>query len=237
MAYYSFEDLGKQEIRMTKGNTKIGKSVWSFSTLPGYNYITTKDKGVLLEMHGTCKGVCKDCENGGCYAIRDARRFHTSALKAWAMNTHLMRKQLHATMISILDKIQTNHIKTLRWNVAGEIENYEQLIELVWLAHQCPHTTIYFYTKRFDFIEKYTKYGLKFPKNLVCNISRWHDNTKDRNFDGLNIFAYDDGSDEELKSWVHCPAVDKTGHETGVTCDKCRRCMQNKGNKTAVFAH
>lgn len=88
------------------------------------------------------------------------------------------------------------------------------------------------------------------PENLVINLSEWHGNINDyiRNtensekigalFDSLNIFAYDDNTSQSefAKTLIHCPAIDKTGHETGITCAQCRRCMR-KGNKTAVYQH
>ena len=44
--------------------------------------------------------------------------------------------------------------------------------------------------------------------------------------------------DKTLEKVYHCPAVDKNGHETGVTCAKCKRCIVAKrGEKTAVYAH
>lgn len=237
MAYYNLKYTKDLKVHITKGNQKIGKSIYSFSVLPGYEYITSKDKGQLINIHGTCKGVCKHCEKEGCYAIRDAKRFHNTALKAWAENTLLMRNDLKGTMRQITEYINKNkNMKTLRWNVAGELENYEQLIALVKLAKDNPNIQIYFYTKRFDIIQKYIDCN-KFPINLVCNISKWHDNIKEYNFDGLNIFAYDDGNDPEIKNWTHCPAVDKNGKETGITCDVCQRCTKQKGYKTAVYAH
>ena len=45
-------------------------------------------------------------------------------------------------------------------------------------------------------------------------------------------------TEEYLKNIFHCPAIDKNGHETGVTCASCKRCFSVKnGDKTAVYKH
>ena len=63
-------------------------------------------------------------------------------------------------------------------------------------------------------------------------------NVKGYNFEGLNKFVYDDGSDPEIAKMFHCKAVNPDGKSTGLTCDKCGRCFKgNKGLITAVYAH
>ena len=131
-----------------------------------------------------------------------------------------------------------NKVKILRYHSSGEVENYDYLMRMVKLAKETPGIKYYFYTKRFNLIEKYLKENKEFPNNLVCNISVWHNNHLGYQLDGLNQFIYDDGDDESLKKLHHCIAVDKKGHSTGITCDKCKRCFSgNKGLITAVYAH
>jgi hypothetical protein len=109
---------------------------------------------------------------------------------------------------------------------------------MVKLAVEVSRTKFYFYTKRFDLVEKYLKECGEFPKNLICNISEWKGNTEGFNLVGLNIFTYDDGTDDSLKSVPHCPAVNKNGGKTGISCDQCKRCFsKNNGLITAVYAH
>ena len=85
----------------------------------------------------------------------------------------------------------------------------------------------------------------------MINLSEWHGNIekfintevqpscqdKVRDlFNSLNIFFYDDNTDDRFVGAAHCPAIDRDGHETGVTCAQCRRCMKH-GSKTAVYSH
>lgn len=239
MALYNLTYSKDMKVSLTDGNTKIGK-VLNFSTLPGSEYLTTKTKGQLTDIKGTCSGVCEGCEHGGCYAVASATRHHNTCIPAWGKNTLILRNDIDGLFSQIKEECLKKKAKYLRYNVSGEIEDMNQLEHLVKLAEDCPDTTVYFYTKRFNLVnEYYNKMNKKFPDNLVCNISRWHNNDKDYNFEelGLNIFAYDDGTDENVSKMTHCPAVDKSGKETGITCDKCKRCMRNKGTKTAVYAH
>lgn len=240
MAVYTLEYSKDMKVSLSNGNNKIGKGVWSFSTLPGSECLSITTKGKLTDIKGTCTGVCEECENGSCYAIKSARLHHNACIPAWGKNTLMIRNDIDGLFSQIKTHCIKKKVKYLRYNVAGEIENKNQLLYLVELAKECPDTIIYFYTKRFNLIDEYyNKDGKKFPDNLICNISRWHSNTKDYNFDelGLNVFAYDDGTDEELKDWVHCPAVSSKGHSTGIKCSQCQRCMKGNGTKTAVYAH
>jgi hypothetical protein len=101
-----------------------------------------------------------------------------------------------------------------------------------------PKVKFYCYTKRFDLVDKYLNEFKEFPENLVVNISVWHDNDKGYNFEGLNKFVYDDGTDPEVAKLRHCPAVDKNGHSTGIKCSQCGWCFKgNIGSVTAVYDH
>jgi hypothetical protein len=109
---------------------------------------------------------------------------------------------------------------------------------MVKLAVEMPDVQFYFYTKRFEFMAQYLKECGDLPENLVCNISEWKGNTDGYQFDGLNKFVYDDHTDPKMDKLVHCPAVDKNGNKTGVTCGECKRCFSgNKGIITAVYDH
>ena len=86
-------DKDHASLHLSKGNTKIGKGIWSFSTLPGNeeHLLTTSTHGLLTDVPGTCSRFCDDCFNGGCYAVRDAKLHHNATIPAWAENTLLLR--------------------------------------------------------------------------------------------------------------------------------------------------
>lgn len=224
-------------ISLAKGNSKLGKKVFAFNLMPGNKPISTKNKGELTNVWGTCGGCCDGCE-GSCYAVRDARLHHNKVIPSVGKNTVIMRHDMDKGFKQIKEALIKNKAKVLRWQSSGEILNYNYLLHMIKLAVEMPDVQFYFYTKRFAFIEKYAKDHGAFPKNLVCNISEWKGNTNAYQLDGLNKFVYDDGTDTALEKLVHCPAVDKKGHKTGVTCAECKRCFSgNKGIITAVYDH
>lgn len=224
-------------ISLVKGNSKLGKGVFAFNLMPGSKPIATKDKGQLTNVWGTCNGCCDGCE-GNCYAVRDARLHHNSVIPSVGKNTVIMRHDMDKGFKQIKEELTKKKVKVLRWQSSGEIMNYNYLLHMVKLAVEFPSVQFYFYTKRFAFMEQYLKECGELPDNLTCNISEWKGNTEGYQLDGLNKFVYDDGTDAEIEKLVHCPAVDKKGHKTGVTCDECKRCFSgNKGVITAVYEH
>ena len=224
-------------VSLVKGNSKLGKKVFAFNLMPGNRPISTKDKGELTNVWGTCGGVCDGCE-GFCYAVRDTRQYHNSVIPSVGKNTVIMRHDMDKGFKQIKEALIKKKAKVLRLHSSGEIMNYDYLLHMVKLAVEMPDVLFYFYTKRFSFIEQYLKECGALPENLVCNISEWKGNTEGYQLDGLNKFVYDDGTDPTLEKLVHCPAVDKNGKKTGVTCSQCQRCFSgNKGIITAVYDH
>jgi hypothetical protein len=149
-----------------------------------------------------------------------------------------MRHDMDKGFKQIKEALIKNKAKVLRLHSSGEIMNYDYLLHMVKLAVEMPDVLFYFYTKRFAFMEQYLKECGALPENLVCNISEWKGNTEGYQLDGLNKFVYDDGTDPKVAKFAHCPAVDKKGKKTGVTCSQCQRCFSgNKGTVTAVYDH
>jgi hypothetical protein len=224
-------------VSLVKGNSKLGKKVFAFNLMPGDKPISTKDKGQLTNVWGTCSGCCDGCQNY-CYAVRDTRRHHNAVIPSVGKNTVIMRHDMDKGFKQIKEALIKNKAKVLRLHSSGEIMNYDYLLHMVKLAVEMPDVLFYFYTKRFAFMEQYLKECGALPENLVCNISEWKGNTEGYQLDGLNKFVYDDGTDPKVAKLVHCPAVDKRGKKTGVTCSQCQRCFSgNKGIITAVYDH
>ena len=126
-------------------------------------------------------------------------------------------------------------VSAIRFHSFGEIPSFKYLLKMIELANNNPFVRFYTYTKRYEWIEQVLK-EQDLPQNLVINISIWHKNYN--NPYGLPEFIYDDHTDPSLANIPHCPAVDKNGNETGVTCATCKRCIfATKGQKTAVYEH
>lgn len=224
-------------ISLIKGNSKLGKGVYTFNTLPGDKPLSTKDRGQLTNVCGTCGGCCDGCEKF-CYAVRDAKLHHNAVIPSAGKNTVIMQHDLDMMFDQLKEELINKKAQVLRYHSSGEIPSYNYLLHMVKLAVEMPDVLFYFYTKRFAWIEQYIKEYGKFPDNLICNISEWNGNTVGYRLDGLNKFVYDDGTDPALEKFVHCPAVNKKGKKTGVTCSQCKRCFSgNKGIVTAVYEH
>lgn len=93
-------DATKAMLHLSKGNSKLGKGIWGFSTLPGNKdhllFIRDKESKeaiLLTDIPGTCSKYCENCaKDGACYAWRDAKLHHNVTIKAWTENTILLRQ-------------------------------------------------------------------------------------------------------------------------------------------------
>ena len=236
-ALYQMSYSHDLQISLVNGNSKLGKGIWCFNTLPGDRPLVNSTRGLLTNISGTCGGCCEACIHK-CYAVRDAKLHFNTCIPAWSRNTLIARHNVDGMFKQLKEGLIKNKAKVLRFHSAGEIINYNYLLHMVKLAVELPKIQFYCYTKRFDLIDRYLKEFKNFPKNFVVNISVWHNNIKDYDFSGLNWFVYDDGSDPKVRKMRHCPAVDKYGHKTGVTCGQCGWCFKgNLRRRTAVYDH
>lgn len=243
---YPIYDNGQLHVAISQGNMKLG-NIPQFNTLPGDEPLKLKNGQVLTNIKGTCGGCCTDCK-ASCYAIRSACLHHNATIKAWGGNTVIARTDPKKVKKEIKEFCQKNIVKYFRFHTSGEFESIEQIKLYCEICNEIDDVIFYVYTKRFDLIYKYFVIeGNELPDNFIINLSEWHGNIEEfkRNcryntsfFDKLNVFAYDDNCEKAAyaSTLVHCPAIDKTGHETGITCAQCRRCMKH-GSKTAVYAH
>lgn len=225
---------GDTHVHIQDGNKKLGKGIYTVNLLAGDKPLTRKDGLQLTNITGTCGGCCEHCEND-CYAKR-TQIFRNGNIPSWAENTILAREEPETFFKEIQQFIDRSMVACIRFHAFGEIPTYEYLLKMVELAYNNPMISFYTYTKRFTWIEKYLKENESLPNNLVVNMSIWH-----KNYDNpynLPEFIYDDGTEEDVAKLPHCPAVNKNGHETGITCSKCKRCFRAKnGDKIAVYAH
>jgi ferredoxin len=221
-------------LKIQDGNRKLGKGIFSINLLAGSEPLTKKDGTQLTNIPGTCTGCCGDCESM-CYAKR-IQLFRNANIPTWADNTILATQDVDTFFKEVQQFIDRNMVAAIRYHSMGEIPSYEYLEKMVEIAKENPTIAFYTYTKRFNWIERYLVQHKEFPNNLVINMSIWHKNY-DNPFN-LPEFIYDDGTEEDVARLPHCPAVDKNGHETGMTCAKCKRCLRaKKGDKIAVYAH
>ena len=225
---------GDTHVHIQDGNRKLGKGIYTINLLAGDEPLTKKDGTQLVNIPGTCGGCCKDCKHD-CYAIK-TQIFRNNGIVSWAENTLLAVHEPETFFKEIQQFLDRSMVAAVRFHSFGEIPSYKYLLYMIKLAEDNPTVAFYTYTKRFSWVEKYLEVNKALPDNLVINMSIWH-----KNYDNpysLPEFIYDDGTEEDVAKLPHCPAVDKNGHETGITCSNCKRCLKaKKGSKIAVYAH
>lgn len=217
------------------GNSKMGKII-SYSTMPGAGLQIMKDGRAQSNIGGTCAGVCAGCEKV-CYAMKSLR--YPETVRAWSENTKMIETEPSLFFDQLRAKLRRMRKlpAAVRVHVAGEFMPGEagerEYLHLCAAAREFPTVKFYGYTKRTAILEKFADLT---PANVIISVSTWHDDVAP--VPGFPIFAYDDGTDPALDRAVHCPAVDKSGKRTGVTCDQCRRCIDAEPDQiTAVYAH
>lgn len=231
-AKYEAYLTGNTHIHVSTGNKKIGNGIYNISLLPGNKPLRKKDGTLLSNIPGTCGGCCKNCENA-CYARNYVSRYHNTCVPTYQDNTLLAIHDPARYWNEIQAYINNGIVSVFRFHVAGEIPNEDYLIRLIDLAYVNADVKFCIYTKRFAWIEKYQN---DIPENLHVLVSIWHKNYS--NPYHFAEFIYDDGTEPKLAEIPHCPAVDKNGFETGITCAKCKRCINAKrGDRIAVYAH
>lgn len=235
-------------LHVSKGNRKIGKGIWAFSTLPGNqdNLLYVKGKGLLTSIPGTCSHYCNDCFNNGCYAVRDAKLHSNACIPAWGENTLLLREDPKRLFkdIDMFIKIRNNkyvqtkderyhRVRIWRWHVSGEIESLQQLELMNDIAIKHPEVNFSVYTKNFDVLTKYLKkYGTNsIADNFIINISEWHGVAKKflDKYPGLfNVFEYDDSQLKDCTlSQSEKDRLAKTPHCMAVCADGSHRLDKN----------
>ena len=196
-------DPTKARLHLSKGNSKIGDGIWSFSTLPGNaeHLLAASTAGLLTDIPGTCSKHCETCFNSGCYAVSSALRYHTSVIPAWADNTILLRNGKLWEQLEIFITLKNSKaekylkeaheqgidpdralararelavIKVFRVNVSGEIENVQELRQWNLLALAHPYIQLGVYSKNFEALAEFLDGGNDFADNFVVNISQWN---------------------------------------------------------------
>lgn len=222
-------------VKIQNGNSKLGKGIYTVNLLPGDNPLTLKDGTQLTNIAGSCAGCCSGCK-ADCYAVSDAKRYHNTVVPSQGKNTLLARFDRPRFFADVQRFIDYNMIAAMRVHSSGEFLSYDYFCDWLDLARKNPEIKFYCYTKRFNFIDRYIKAGNEIPENFTINVSIWKNNYD--NPYQLPEFIYDDGTDPALENVFHCPASDKNGNKTGMTCAACKLCINAKpGQKIAVYAH
>ena len=122
------------------GNTKVGKTVFTWSTLPGNFEHNVTVNGEHMMIKGTCA-----CNCDGCYAQRG--RYNADNVKeSNAIHTILIREYPDFVKRAIVAQIRASKIKLVRIHASGDFEDshVEPWREII---SACPNTRFWTYTK------------------------------------------------------------------------------------------
>ena len=126
------------------GNSKLGKGVWTFSTLPSNKTFSVEIDGNVVKIKGTCPCDCK-----GCYAQTGFYNM-PSVLKANAIKTFLCREHLDFVKRAIIAQIHADNIKLCRIHASGDF--FSQAYIEMWkeIVKACEDCVFWTYTKNAD---------------------------------------------------------------------------------------
>lgn len=237
-------------VHISDYNSKLGRMPNS-STLPTDDYIRDAAQRIITDCKGTCDpSACKVCKKY-CYAKGSVLQYENVRV-AWTDNTRAARLSPSFLSDAIIQyyyhkrdakpNAHGRYSDYFRYNVSGDIPNYDTLIEMCDLARRMQfyrrNLIMYAYTKRADLVNAYLDVYRILPRNLQIIISQDPENVLPNPYN-LPEFWYDDGTDSAVMAMPHCRAVNADGSRNdALTCKRCGRCQHmRKGQKIAVAAH
>lgn len=199
------------ELLQDGGNTKLGKSVYTWSTLPGTEEYTVVINGRVYLVKGTCKCNCK-----GCYA-KTGQYKRRSVTTALAIRTILMREHTdwtHRALMAQLEyAMQDKEDLELRISAAGDIED---MAIPVWqdIKKHFPIMVTWSYTKNEEAEDMFDEFE---NANIVKSIIPGH---------GVNFghCGYIIDTYKALKAAGKKVYICRCGIDNNQHCEKCGVC-------------
>lgn len=113
--------------------------------------------------------ACKFCMKK-CYARRICAR-RKSVREAYQRNLDILinHSKIYWQQVDVFLK----GCRFFRYNVSGDIYDYDYLKNMVKVAKSNPHCEMLCFTKKYDLCNKYIKYNHTFPENLHIIFSGW----------------------------------------------------------------
>jgi len=224
-------------VHITENNEKTG--IPSINLLAGganhsYNGACTAAlKNAIEQAGGDCSGTCDgDCP--GCYAKKMTR--YPDVFINMIENTILAKRNPVAFFAAIEKELYKNGKApaVVRLHDSGDFFSYDYFAAACDFIVRHPETKFGAYTKQAAIVYQYGIDNL--PENFSLQCSPWPGHCDP--IGDLPQFCYDNGTNSELATLPHCPAVDKHGNRTGIQCKDCLYCYNAKrGQRRAVYAH
>lgn len=197
---------------LINGNAKLGKGVWTFSTLAGTVCYSANVNGKEMHVNGTCA-----CDCIGCYAKTGFFRMN-STINSLAVKTVLAREHVDFLKRAILAQIEADKIETIRIHASGDFVSDEYAQMWLEIAREKASVKFWTYTK----IAKYeslfsTLENANIVKSIIPNV-------------GLNYghIDYVKSTFEKLESAGKAVHICKCGIDKNQHCTNCKGCATNE---------
>lgn len=211
--------IGSIPALLTNGNSKIGKGVFHFSTLPGDKEYSANINGVTYDVLGTCAGTCS-----GCYGMTGNYRYQ-STIDSLAIRTVIARDYLAFCKMAINAQIQAESIKTIRIHATGDFFSKAYLETWIEIVKENPGVTFWTYTKETAAESAFDPFpNANIVKSNVPMIDGVKSETAGYNYGHIDyVLAMYDFLQTFGKSVYICRCgIDKNQHCTNCTaCAKC----------------
>lgn len=193
---------------LVNGNSKLGKGVFTWSTLPGLSEYTVN--GIAVK--GTC---CCDC--AGCYAQTGFYKM-PSVERANAIKTALARLYTEWMKHAIVAQIKAENIRLVRIHAAGDFFSAEYISAWREIVKACPNTVFWTYTKNRDAENAFDDLSnINIVKSIIPG--------KGYNF---GTCAYIIALYNELKAAGKPVYICRCGIDKNQHCTNCHACIENE---------
>lgn len=201
---------------LINGNDKLGKGVWTYSTLatnrPYHVTLDTTSGPVDVIMLGTCPCACEKC-----YAVRGRYAFE-NVINANARKTYLSRNDIDFMTRAIIAQINADHITICRIHASGDFDSTEYINAWKHIIAACPDTIFWTYTKNIQAENAFDGYSnINVVKSVIPGIgfNFGHCDYIIRVYNALKAIG--------KKVYICRCGIDKKQH-----CTNCRGCSKNE---------
>ena len=129
---------------LVDGNAKLGKGVWTWSTLPSNQIFAVEINGTIHYAIGTCPCNCK-----GCYAQTGFYNM-PSVKQSNAIKTIIAREYMDFMKRAIIAQIKADGILLCRIHASGDFFSEEYINAWREIVKACGNCTFWTYTKNAD---------------------------------------------------------------------------------------
>lgn len=161
--------------------------------------------------------VCHEC-----YAFRDNYNYPTVKIGHARRAAGLSSISWRDAMVRLIKRADDPHF---RWHDSGDLQNFQHLLDIVWIAEQMPEFQFWLPTREKKLVIQYQTIFGQFPRNLVVRLSAAMIDAPPPAYAGNT-------STVVTTTDYTCPAPDQAGK-----CQDCRACWNPEIKNVAYLKH